>query len=44
MKDFFKKEKPLQGISGWGGGATGLRMAGLAKPTEAVYTNPGNHS
>ena len=30
MKDFHKKEKPLQGISGWGGGATGLRMAGVA--------------
>ena len=39
MKDFHKKEKPLQGISGWGGGATGLRMAGgRAGPT---YDDPG---
>tara|TARA_B100001250_G_scaffold249422_1_gene214399 strand:+ start:223 stop:2229 length:2007 start_codon:yes stop_codon:yes gene_type:complete len=30
MKDFYKKESPLQGISGLAGGATGLRMAGVA--------------
>ncbi len=46
MKDFFKKEKPLQGISGWGGGATGLRMAGGASPyieaTGGTKTTPGD--
>jgi hypothetical protein len=36
MKDFHKKEKPLQGISGWGGGATGLRMAGVADKTKYI--------
>ena len=41
MKDFFKKEKPLQGISGWGGGATGLPMAGAGSRFEkAGYTFP----
>ena len=30
MKDFFKKEKPLQGWTGFGGGATSIRMAGGA--------------
>ena len=30
MRDFHKKEGPFQGITGWGGGATGLRMAGGA--------------
>ena len=30
MKDFYKKESPLQGITGLAGGATGLRMAGAA--------------
>ena len=30
MKAFHKKESPLQGISGWGGGATGLRMSSAA--------------
>ena len=28
MLDFFKKEKPFQGLSGFGGGATGLSNAG----------------
>ena len=32
MRDFYKKEKPLQGMTGWGGGATGLRMAGGVVP------------
>jgi len=30
MKNFHKKESPFQGISGLAGGATGLRMAGVA--------------
>ena len=30
MKDFHKKESPFQGITGLAGGATGLRMAGVA--------------
>ena len=48
MKDFYKKEKPLQGISGWGGGATGLRMAGGISEggpytiTGGNVTTPGN--
>ena len=33
MKDFHKKESPFQGITGLAGGATGLRMAGLATKT-----------
>ena len=38
MRDFHIKEKPIQGISGWGGGATGLRMAGAGSPyTDAVW-------
>ncbi len=50
MKDFYKKEKPLQGISGWGGGATGLRMAGgMAGPSyddpgQQAYTTPGTYT
>ena len=37
---WYPKEKPLQGISGWGGGATGLRMAGAGSPyTDAVWFN-----
>ena len=49
MKDFFKKEKPLQGISGWGGGATGLRMSSASSKTYVddvfstyVYTGTGS--
>tara|TARA_Y100001970_G_scaffold284640_1_gene402406 strand:+ start:979 stop:2109 length:1131 start_codon:yes stop_codon:yes gene_type:complete len=34
---WYPKEKPLQGITGFGGGATGLRMAGGAQKTDAVW-------
>ena len=34
---WYPKEKPIQGITGWGGGATGLRMAGGVKKTDAVW-------
>ena len=34
---WYPKEKPIQGITGWGGGATGLRMAGGVKQTDAVW-------
>ena len=48
MKDFYKKESPLQGISGLAGGATGLRMAGGISEggpytiTGGNVTTPGN--
>ena len=32
MKDFFKKEKPLQGWTGFGGGATSIRLGGASGP------------
>ena len=50
MRDFYKKEKPLQGISGWGGGATGLRLAGgragpvYDDPGQQAYTTPGTYT
>ena len=31
MVDFFKKEKPFQGITGFGGGAAGNAVAGAAE-------------
>ena len=36
MKDFHKKESPFQGITGLAGGATGLRMAGVADKTKYI--------
>ena len=42
MKDFHKKESPFQGITGLAGGATGLRMAGVAakpKYIDEVFSN-----
>ena len=40
MKDFHKKESPLQGISGLAGGATGLRMAGSLSETQYYFGSP----
>jgi len=38
MKDFHKKESPFQGITGFAGGATGLRMSSAGSPyTDAVW-------
>ena len=35
---WYPKEKPIQGITGWGGGATGLRMSSAGSPyTDAVW-------
>lgn len=35
---WYPKEKPLQGITGWGGGATGLRMSSAGSPyTDALW-------
>jgi len=46
MKDFFKKEKPLQGWTGFGGGATSIRMGGGVSPyieaTGGVKSTPGD--
>ena len=42
--DFHVKESPMPTMIGLGGGATGLSISGLAKPTEALYTNPGSYS
>ena len=39
MLDFFKKEKPFQGLSGFGGGATGLSNAGGIAPAGPGPTN-----
>ena len=38
MKDFFKKEKPLQGWTGFGGGATSIRMGGECRPPAVEAT------
>ena len=45
MLDFFKKEKPFQGLTGFGGGATGLSNAGGVIPitaTGGAKDTPGN--
>ena len=46
MKDFFKKEKPLQGWTGFGGGATSIRMGGAIDPyitaTGGTKSTPGD--
>ena len=45
MQDFFKKEKPFQGLTGFGGGATGLSNAGGVIPitaTGGAKDTPGN--
>ena len=47
MRDFHKKEEPFQGVTGWGGGATGLRMSSAATKTYIddvfnMYTYRGN--
>ena len=35
---WYPKEKPIQGITGWGGGATGLRMSSAGSPyTDALW-------
>ena len=36
MKDFFKKEKPFLGFSGFGGGAGGLVLGASGNPIEAT--------
>ena len=40
MLDFFKKEKPFQGLTGFGGGATGLanHAGGITPITETGGT------
>lgn len=45
MRDFHIKEKPLQGLSGLAGGATGLRMSGVAvaDPGQQEYTSEGTY-
>tara|TARA_B100000131_G_scaffold6769_1_gene7036 strand:- start:772 stop:1938 length:1167 start_codon:yes stop_codon:yes gene_type:complete len=46
MKDFFKKEKPLQGWTGFGGGATSIRMGAAIDPyitaTGGTKSTPGD--
>ena len=42
--DFHVKESPMPTMIGLGGGATGLSISGLVKPTEALYTNPGTYN
>lgn len=49
MIDFHKKEEPFQGVTGWGGGATGLRMSSAATKKYiddvfSMYTYRGNAS
>tara|TARA_B100000427_G_scaffold310582_1_gene300500 strand:+ start:47 stop:778 length:732 start_codon:yes stop_codon:yes gene_type:complete len=40
---WYPKEKPIQGITGWGGGATGLRMSGTLAEKQYYFGSPGTN-